>query len=130
MHAKYEPYLAKHVVRRSAHRQQWRRRGQRQTNHDCIGSRPTFCREPKRTCTFSFQVLHLIKDICNTKILWPLTNTMHNFKIPWIFLRWKIFSYFPEVVGTLSRLNKKLMTNINKLKCTTNYNTYAPKWSP
>ena len=50
MHAKYEPYLAKHVVRRSAHRRRQRRRRRRrrrQTNQDCIGSRPTFCREPK-----------------------------------------------------------------------------------
>ena len=48
MHAKYEPYLAKHVVRRSAHRRQRRR----QTNHDCIGSRPTLCREPKSQQAF------------------------------------------------------------------------------
>ena len=52
MHAKYEPYLTKHVVRRSAHRQQQRRR---QTNQDCIGSQPTFCREPKTTAKMAVE---------------------------------------------------------------------------
>ena len=57
-----------------------RRRRRRQTNQDCIGSRPTFCREPKtKVINFTIELLKLLAWITNFKIICELVFRIQKF---------------------------------------------------